>query len=329
MRLTTWGNLAAAPTVLHLPPLQQGRKLVTRAASRKLEAAGIWSVPAGVSPRVALPCREAGQRALRLLLADLQLTTKLQALCVHACEALLAQVAASYFVPFCLTSAATAARVRVLCGDAMLRLVRAYNVAVPLFAVFPAQMRQRDAEGELSYHPELVRVAWQHGVPNVALVPFVPGGWNEMTDRLAALYGVMQSAGLGVTGALRGAGAAHQFMCAGCACSADCYDMRLLSRVVSSRVPQSCVIKPMRSAARVQGANAAHASERRQRACACSLDSSAQASGPWKGLPAKLLGMQKRPPWQLSETLNQPQWRLPTSRAAQTWTQRFRTDRRH
>lgn len=169
-------------------------------------------VSAGFSRRVALPCREAGERALQLLLADLQLASRLQALCVHACEALLAQVAASYFVPFCLTAASVAARMRVLSGAAMMAIVRAYNTAVPLFAVFPA--RRLDVAAAIDV-PETVRVTWRHGVPSVALAPFASGaaGWKLTAERLATQYGVTQSAGIGASGMTRGAYRRAACMC--------------------------------------------------------------------------------------------------------------------
>lgn len=187
-------------------------------------------VSAGFSRRVALPCREAGERALQLLLADLRLAARLQALCVHACEALLAQVAASYFVPFCLTAAAVAARVRVLSGAAMMAIVRAYNTAVPLFAVFPA--RRLDVAAAIDV-AETVRVTWRHGVPSVALAPFASGaaGWKSTAERLAAQYGVTQSAGIGASGVTRGA-----YPRAACMCTVRIYTCSRIGCVTQQAV---------------------------------------------------------------------------------------------
>jgi hypothetical protein len=149
--------------------------------------------------RLALPCMEAGQFALDCIRSAAALAVKLQHLCVHACAALLSQVAASFFVPFCLSGAAGAARVRVLCGCLLPHYVRVYNALVPIVLVFPAQRGSvSSAMTAGASAPEMIRISWSKGLPKLEQVPFSGGAaaWGELAGKAAEQYGIMQSAGL-------------------------------------------------------------------------------------------------------------------------------------
>jgi hypothetical protein len=141
---------------------------------------------------------EAGQFALHRIRMTAVLAAKLQHACVHACAALLAQVAASFFIPVCLSAAACAARLRVLCGCAMPQYVRVYNALVPIVMAFPAQRRTGSVTIVGDDVPEMIRVSWSKGLPQLEQVPLAGAGvaWAERAGQAAERWGIMQSAGL-------------------------------------------------------------------------------------------------------------------------------------
>lgn len=162
-----------------------------------LELAAIMQKPLGpprnigkYQCRVASPTREAAVFVLRRLHAAATLCAQLPTLCAVACEALLAQVAASYFVPFCLSAAAACARLRVAASSYLLKCVESYNSALPSVAAFP---QQRDTPSLGASLPQLLQVDWSAGLPGLRAVAFeTPGGFQALAAQLAAQFEVSQ-----------------------------------------------------------------------------------------------------------------------------------------
>jgi hypothetical protein len=143
-----------------------------------------------------VPSREAAVFCLCLLQSSIQLEAKLAFLCAHACEALLAQVAASFFVPFCLSAAAVAARLRVLSGSLLMHSVNVYGAMVPVAAMLPrGDWLKQGSSGQTI--PEMARISWVTGLPSVTFLPFESGaqGFSRLAEQLAEQFCTLQSAG--------------------------------------------------------------------------------------------------------------------------------------
>jgi hypothetical protein len=95
---------------------------------------------------------------------------------LHAASAqLIAQLALSFFMPFCLTALALLARIRLLTCQLLLDGVRAYNTGIEAAVLLPISTRAdgRTVSGEGL--PQLLRCDWQESMPRVHSVPFPPG----------------------------------------------------------------------------------------------------------------------------------------------------------
>lgn len=146
--------------------------------------------------RMAVPTQEAGLLRLTTVLSSVHAAARLAQFCVTAAGPLLAQVAASYFVPFCLSAAAVVSRLRILACTALARLSSAYTALVPVIAALPRN-DWRTPKRPGSALPEMVRIVWPAGSPVVTDVPFECGqaGFAALADEQRSRHAVIQSAG--------------------------------------------------------------------------------------------------------------------------------------
>jgi hypothetical protein len=150
--------------------------------------------------QVAVPCREAALLCLRTLSSAATIAARLPHLCASACEALFAQVSASFFVPFCLSAAAVAARVRVLGSALLLKQLESFTDLVTIAAMLPRGPKAAAAWADAHGVPEMARVTWAHGLPQVHFVAFQAGeaGFEQLAAALAERHAIMQHAGVAV-----------------------------------------------------------------------------------------------------------------------------------
>lgn len=144
--------------------------------------------------QVTLPCREAVLLALQRVQACAELMAATARACLDAARRLLAQVAASFFVPLCIAAASLAARLRVMACARLLALVQAHQLLFALAVVCP--LRRPAQSGVGADVPCALSVTWAHGTPTLLALPCAAGARLPNLAAQAALdYGVLQSAG--------------------------------------------------------------------------------------------------------------------------------------
>jgi hypothetical protein len=145
--------------------------------------------------QLTVPCREAALHVLGLLRTSILLATRMPHLCARACEPLLGQVASSYFVPFCLTAAAVASRVRVLASALLLRLTDTYAQLVTIAAMLPSGHIAHSGLAAAHVY-ESAHVTWHHGLPDVRFLDFESGthSFDAFAATLADRHCVRQHA---------------------------------------------------------------------------------------------------------------------------------------
>jgi hypothetical protein len=115
--------------------------------------------------------------AVELLSATLsgaRLLARLAYLCTSACEALFAQVAVSFFVPFCLSTAAICSRLRVAASALLPAYSTTYATFLSIAAALPLRRLGRTTTGQEL--PEMMIVVWRDGLPVIQDGEFGSGG---------------------------------------------------------------------------------------------------------------------------------------------------------
>ena len=145
--------------------------------------------------QLTVPCREAALCVLGTLHTAIQLAARMPRLCAGACEALLAQVASSYFVPLCLSAAAVTSRLRLLVSAMLLRMTDAYTQLVNIAAMLPLGHMLPDVAAGASVY-EAAQLTWAHGLPSVRFVDFSGGAqaFVALALKLAEDHSVQQHA---------------------------------------------------------------------------------------------------------------------------------------
>ena len=149
--------------------------------------------------QLAVPCREAALFCLARFRAAVQLSARLPHLCADACRPLLAQIAASFFVPFCLTAATVIARLRILSSALLAQLVDVYSTLVTFAAALPcAHVASTGVASNAFRVAESVQLAWNVGLPQAVFIPFQSGqgGFDELAAQLQQQHAVLQHAGV-------------------------------------------------------------------------------------------------------------------------------------
>jgi hypothetical protein len=138
-----------------------------------------------------VPSREQAVNVLTKAQADAQLCARLAVLAVAAGEALLAQMAHSFFVPFCTTAVAACSTIRVRACTTLMQCVSFYNMFLPVSSAFPLHMRAASPiGGRLS---ECLSLSWNHGIPQLHLHAFEgAGAYQQLVEEHTAQYNIKQ-----------------------------------------------------------------------------------------------------------------------------------------
>lgn len=141
------------------------------------------------STKLVVPSREQATETLCKLHSSAKLCAKLVQLSVAACELFFSQMARSFFIPFCMTAAATCASIRVRACAVLVHTVRLYNGLLPLSATFPLHARGSAAVGE--HLPESLGINWSYGIPHVLVHAFrEKDGYQQIVDDSSAQYSI-------------------------------------------------------------------------------------------------------------------------------------------
>ncbi|GAB4821461.1 hypothetical protein N2152v2_008507 [Parachlorella kessleri] len=158
-----------------------------------------------------LPTHESCTMALRRLQAACHLVEQLIPAIHKASLQLLAQLAHSFFMPFCLACLGALARIRVLSCHLLLGAIKAYNAIVLVAPLLPSTTPQAQliagaaAAATQDFHqaapsaltaqlPQMLRCEWQDGLPTLSSLPFPPGDSLAAQAAVAAVrYGIQLS----------------------------------------------------------------------------------------------------------------------------------------
>lgn len=142
--------------------------------------------------RMVVPSQATAVTALAELVVEVQLCCRMSMLCMEASQALVPQMANSFFLPFCLTAAATMATLRVNSTSHLLQCIAVFNQLVPVAAALPYRSARA---GNVRCLPESLGVQWRNGLPAVVVNHFrSTAGFFDLNMHLCAQHCVSYGA---------------------------------------------------------------------------------------------------------------------------------------